>query len=64
MVSNFKTSYEFILFLYQLVIFALKPPKSTIKNEFLLMVELRVNSKLLANVSKMYRGVSKMYLSR
>ena len=52
MASIFKPSQEFISFLYQLVVFALKPPKATIKNGFLLMIVSRVDSKLSANVSK------------
>ena len=49
MVSILKPSEEFISFLYQLIVFALKSPKATIKNGFLLMTESRVNSKLSAN---------------
>ena len=52
MASIFKPSQEFKSFLYQLVVFALKSPKATIKNRFLLMIVSRVDSKLSANVSK------------
>ena len=51
-------------FLYQLVVFALKLPKATIKNGLLLMIELRINSKLLANVSKISRVLGDLYKQR
>ena len=54
MVSIFKPC-EFTSFSYQLVVFALKSPKATIKNGFLLISELKVNSELSANVSKTSR---------
>ena len=54
-VSVFKHSWEFISLLYQLDVFALKSPKATIKNGFLLTIVSKVNSKLSANVPKLSR---------
>ena len=51
-------------FLYQLVVFALKLYKATIKNGLLLMIELRINSKLLTNVSKISRVLGDLYKQR
>ena len=51
-VSTFKSWEEFISFLYQSVVFALKLPKATTKNGYLVMIVSNVNSKVSANVSK------------
>ena len=55
MVLDFNPSYRSISFLYQLAVFALKSPKATIENGFLLTTVSRVNPKLSEYVSNIFR---------